>query len=508
MYKKRFAKWGFQKNSRRSATAVSTLATKDACRRLATRKHNPAAELGSMPASLQLGHDDGMMLSFLTSVRKWSVAFFESVSSRDGPLARPQQRTLIEQPWSEKAKETSFTLKLVSDLLDRGHGALAGRIARKAFLLVEDILTLEGPALIWNLLEMMYHMVTLRQEQLFQILLAHLIALINGRVSKTHPLSAMLHDLRRLVASLTSATHTPGSSSLISSSSSLPSPSTDDNGTTTTAQPGLFSRTISHLLEDAWVLNAEMLFDHFDLRLSQLYFHLHWESCSIGLPSAIIGAAKQWMKHIETQQMSSAVPDAHRAKVVVVNTLVEEERMLHRLLAPRMDASPPQTYEMLRTCSVAALLGYGNSILGKGFVFNGDSATILRIMPALIKAKTLEESAAIAERSRTARSDTTKVSRSQAGNVACVVRALIDLNAEHGGDRVGALPDAVERIRSLVALREYAYGEIDPQVMREMWLLEDALAAAGERAKAQEVQQSVIRRLEKYTQDIAALDSV
>ena len=91
-----------------------------------------------MPVTIQLGHDDNLMLSFLTSVRQWSVAFFESVMAPPygGELECSWQRTSMEQAWSEKAKETSFTLKLVSDLLDRGLGILAGRIVRKSFLLV------------------------------------------------------------------------------------------------------------------------------------------------------------------------------------------------------------------------------------------------------------------------------------------------------------------------------------------------------------------------------------
>lgn len=501
MYKKRFAKWGFHKNNRRSSTTVSTMSTKTACRRLASSKQNSTTQTNLIPARLQLGHDDSLIFNFLSGVHKWSLGFFESVGSCDGCLA-------MQQPWSEGVKQTSFTLKLVSDLLDRGHGVLAGRMARKAFLLVEDILTLEGPALVWNMFEIMYHMLTLCHEQLFSMLLAHLIALTNSRMSTTHPLTAMLCDLRRLVASQTSVAPTSNSSlvtpsaSPLSSSSSSPSSPNGGKNEATTIQPRFSSLAVSSILEQAWRLNAKIIFDHFDPRFFQLYFYLHWESCSIGLPSTIIGTAKQWLRHIETQQMSGNVTDTHPLTNALSSTLVAEDRMLQRLLAPRMDAAPPQDYEMLRASSVAALWEYGKPILNTECELSENTATTLRIMPALVKAKFLEASAAVVERSGTASSETTKVSRSQAANVACVVRALMDLNAEHGGDRAGVLPGAIERIRSIVALREYAYSEIDPQVMREMWLLEAALAAAGESGMALEVRQSVIRRLEQYTQDV------
>ncbi|KAK3613091.1 hypothetical protein LTR56_028075, partial [Elasticomyces elasticus] len=58
----------------------------------------------------------------------------------------------------------------------------------------------------------------------------------------------------------------------------------------------------------------------------------------------------------------------------------------------------------------------------------------------------------------------------------------MDLNAEY--DRFGAALDTVGRMRSVVALREDANAETDPRLIREMWLLADALVAAGEHRKA------------------------
>ncbi|KAF2492633.1 hypothetical protein BU16DRAFT_465981 [Lophium mytilinum] len=447
MYKKRFAKWGFQKNSRRPTTAVPTFATKekDECRRL-DRTLIPCEELGSMPAAPGLSHHDGLMLMFLASVRTCSVAFFESPQGRGRFLTSLRQPPPTDQPWPEETKEVSFTFKLVVDLLDRGHGDLAGRMARKAFLLVEDMLMLEGPALVWNLLEIMHHMVKMHHAQLFQMLLAHLIALVAGRVPKTHPLQAMLCGLRGLV-------------------------------------PSLKSR--------AWNLNAEILFDNFDPRLFQLYCCIHWDACSISPPAAIFGAADQWFSHNETKEASRTDWRAHH-----------EERMLQRLLAPRMDASPPQDFKMLRANSIAALREHGCSILHKGIGFAGDTTTSLRTLAGLVTAKVLDESPALVGRPGPASSATMRVLHVQAESLACAIRTLLDLSIEHGGEGVGATLDAVERIRSIVALREYARGEIDPQVVWEMWLLKDALVAAGRYPEAQDVGLIAFQRLEKYIQDV------
>ena len=504
MYKKRLARWGLKKNSRCSEKGVSILATKkDTRSRPSRKKCNAIEELGSIPVALQPGHDDSLMLTFLSSVRRWNLAFFESVYPYNGDLRTHRQGAQAEQLCSEKAKDTSFTLKLVGDLLDRGHGTLAGKMVRKAFLLVEDILSLEGPVLVWNLLDIMHHMVTLRHGQLFHILLAHLIGLVNGRMSKAHPLSVMLHKLRRLVASLTTAALTPGGSALRSSSLSTPFASTDGNSTTTFFQPSLFFNIILSLLERAWTLNAEIVFNHFDSYFFPLYFQLHWESCSIVLPPAFIGTTKQWLEHMQTQLMYNVITDARCAEGVVGSLHVEEDRMLQSLHAPRMDSSPSLDYEMLQANSVAALLELGYPVLSHGIVSNSDTATTLRSLPALIKARILKQSAAVFESSRTSGGNDTSVSRAQAGDLACVTRALMELNAQNDGKRIEALPGAVDRIQSLIALRQYASSDIDPQVIREMWLLEDALAVAGEHGKAQEVNQSVICRLEKYTLEVA-----
>ena len=495
MYKKRFAKWGFQKNPRHSAAVVPTLTTKDECRKEASRKPGRPRVLGLVPAIPGLGQHDGLMLMFLTSVQICSVAFFESVQSRDGFLASLQQRTPTDETLPEQTEKINFTFKLATDLLDRGHGKLAGRMVRKAFLLVEDMLTLEGPVLMWNLLEIMHHMVMLRHTQLFQMLLAHLLALIEGRIPKSHPVPTMLQGLRGLVTSLTSSVSASGNSLPTPSSSSLPYLSVDKKGTTIIAGPRLLSRALSSLLERAWNLNAEILFNHLNPGLLPLYCRLHLDGCSISPPAAIISTGNQWFSHIEAQQISRAGAEAHHTEGLLEITSVEQDTTLQRLLAPRRDASPPRDYEMLRASSVAALWKHGNSVLAKGSAFHGDTTILLRILAGLVTDTILEEWP-------TASSVTTKVSRVQAGKVACAIRTLMDLSPEDSGDGLVPLSDAVERIRSVVALREYAHAETDPQVVREMWLLEDALVAAGEYEEAEEVGQDAFCRLEQYVQDI------
>lgn len=509
MYKKRFTKWNFQKNCKRSAPSVRHSKTKGECTTPANIKARPSRRLRSLPAVPGLGHRDALTLKFLTSVRTWSVAFFESVQG-DGPLASRQPQGLpVAKERPSSAQEIGFTLKLVIDLLDRGRGDLAGRMARKAFLLAEDMLTYEGPALVWNLLQMMHYMVSLRHLQLFRILVAHLIGLAEGQMPETHPLPVMLRGLRGLVAGLPSTAPTPssGRSSSSSSLSSFPpqSSSTGSDENMAAADPRFISGALPPLIEQAWIINAEIFFGvgHFDPRLYPLYFRITWDLASIETPAAIVNTATQWFTQMEAHQMPPATTMAsYCVEGPSVTVRVEEDTAVQHLLTKPTNASPPRDYDMLRASTIVALRERADFILSKGSGFNGDATLMLRIMVGLATAKVLETIFGGVTRSGEANRMETDVSRLQAGNVACAIRILVDLNVGYSGDELRKPSDAVEQIRTIVALREYAQGETNPQVVREMCLLRDALVAAGKHAEAREVERDVYRRVEKYIRDI------
>ncbi|KAF2711893.1 hypothetical protein K504DRAFT_500540 [Pleomassaria siparia CBS 279.74] len=444
MYKKRFAKWNFLKNNKRSTTNLRPPRIRKGCKvevkkTEVCRTENPV----SMHTSPGFSHRDGLTLLLLSSVRTWSATFFESMQYRNTLQQLPASRLSI-----SRAKNMNFAFKLVVDMLDRGHGDLAGRLARKAFLLAENFLTLEGPALVWNLLELMHSMVTLRQAQLFQMLLAHLSALADSQMPETHPLPAMLRGLRGLVK--------------IMSARDLPS-----------------------LIERVWILNAEILFENFDSRLFYLYCHILWDTCSIAVPTAIL------FRHFEEQHMRCFTAVTHQAEQLLGHTSSEEDKMFQLFLTPRMDASPPRELRMLRKNSIDALRDCGDAILSKGPSFTGNTNLLLRLLAGLTTANVIEMTSTESE------------FRIDAGPLACVIRTLVNLKTDNDGNEVGALLDIVESNRAIVALREYVEGETNPQVVREMWLLQDALVAAGNLREAQEVELDAFRRVGTYIQDIA-----
>ena len=453
-----------------------------------------------MPTSPTLGLDDSLKLMLLISVRTWGVSFFESVQSVDGFLASSKDRKHpLDQP------QVNLTFKLVIYQLNRGAGKVAGRIARKAFLLLEDLMMLEAPAIVWNLFEMMHYMVAQGQMHLFQMVLAHLVALAEKKMPDAHPLTTMLRSLRGFVASMISLASIPSSPSSSVSSSSLSSLSISD-GATTTVDNYFLVRTLPSMLEQAWSLIAKMLFDHFDPELIELYCQLCCDSCSIELPKIVADAAVHLLSQIETRQSPSVTAMPFLADGSLVNSPLEEQKMLRRLLTPRRDASPPQNYEMLRSSSIAALYDHGCLILSNG-VGSLHTSTNIDILAALLTAKILEWQPAIMETPSRAKGETVKVPRIYAGHVACALKALMALHIHTGSGEPQVPPDIIEQIRTLVALREYAYGEADPFVVREMWLLEDELVAAGEPGEAQDVGRDAYRRLEMYLQKIP-VDSV
>jgi hypothetical protein len=252
------------------------------------------------------------------------------------------------------------------------------------------------------------------------------------------------------------------------------------------------------------MLNAEILFDHFYYRLIQLCFSILWESCSIGSPASIFRVAAQWLGKDEAHQMLSVTAVAHDTEEVAASaSSVDDDEMIQHLLSPCVDASPPGDYEMLRTHSIAELRERGDLVLSQRPCFNGDTTMFLRILSRLGIAKLLERPPSVMDRLAKADYATEKVSRLHAANLACVIRILVELDAEHSGSsEYRASSGTVERIHAIVARCAYAHGETDPQVVREMWRLQEALITVGKYEEAQEVEQDAYRQMESYVQDI------
>jgi hypothetical protein len=442
-----------------------------------------------VPLLLELSRGDDLILTVLTSVRTWTVAYHESwIQSQDNTQASRPLQVPKGLPPTSSIKDTNFAFKLVTDLLHRGQGELAGRMARKAFLLVEDTLTLGSPALMWNLLEMMYHIVRQGHARLFELLVTHLLALASRQMPERHPFLAMLRGMRGLVTGLRGAASISGSSKA-SPSPSLPSFPSNTEDSTSVVDSLLLPGAVLSLLEQAWILNADIIINQFDPRLFELYFRINWDGCAIDPPTALVRAVDQCFNQLQDQQFFREAALAHD---------VEERRMARRFQSEsaQINASPLPDYKTLRAKTLTALRERKEAILKKWPTVTGDTTLSLRMLTGLATATILEGSPEA--------DYPTAWPHLHAGNVACAIRTLVDLDTEAAGARRrrGELLDAVERIRAVVALRGYARGETNPETVREMWLLRDALVAAAEYEEAEEVERDAYRRIEMYVRGI------
>lgn len=256
------------------------------------------------------------------------------------------------------------------------------------------------------------------------------------------------------------------------------------------------SRALAPLMEQVWNVNAEILFNKFDPHLFHLYCRMMWESCSIGPPTFIVEAADQWLIRLSSDALRESVLESRPEPP---HAYTEGTEMFQRLLTAQLDTSPLQSYEMLRVSSIAALRRCGDAIARKELGSNSHTALLLSILSNTASVNILQELPDIPRGIGTTPDD---VWRLHAGNFACIVKLLVDLDSDSTGGELWATLDKVERVRAIVTFREYAEGKMDPQVIRDLWLLREVLLGAGKIEEAQSVEQEVYHRMGKYVEDI------
>ncbi|KAH8647657.1 Clr5 domain-containing protein [Xylariales sp. PMI_506] len=235
MYKKRLMKWGFMKNSSQHTPDTD----EDIAKSTATSWCHPGSAPGSSVAScmiVPLSHVDSGDLHFVSKVRDWTLSYFQS-----GMAPTPCLR------WSESVH---YAIKLAADLLSRGQGTLAGRMVRKSFLLLEDSLRLDGPALIWNMTELIFLVAQKGNQFLLRLLLNHILNLARHHHHLQHPLVQIITYLQREASS---SEH----------------------------------QKIMFILIQAAAINASLILDHLNDRYISLYQRLLWDNCTLRLPDSV-----------------------------------------------------------------------------------------------------------------------------------------------------------------------------------------------------------------------------
>lgn len=443
MYKKRFAKWRFYKNANHS------------------RMRRSATELTNPPQSPSLTTVDACTMALFSNINQWTSRFFQSTDFKQclasngvwkqGPIYPPNSgRPTALQYDPERA---SYAFRLVARLLRDGQGVLAGRLARKAFVQVEDMMVIEGPCFIWNLLEIMHAILVMGQGKLFHMLLVHLVGLASAHhVCKSHPASLILRSLMQLAQYRS-------------------------------AQTGAGSLALREIVQRGWLLNAGIVLDNFDARLLLLYYRLVWDSTPSALPEEKLRTVDRWLPLLDDK-----VP-------VVVAALQDANPWMDSVVHPAGQMvsdtyNEPPHYERIRHNTASALR--------ERYIADGSSPNMkVRIIQGLIKSRIAEGKNGTTTNKSKIRTNSHAL-RIFARILAFSAKILVDLDVEKGGN----INVAIERMRGVVALREYGQDARNPIVIHDLNSLEALLRKNGCEEEANHLQQEAIRRLESYVEDI------
>ncbi|KHN95343.1 Heat shock protein DnaJ [Metarhizium album ARSEF 1941] len=256
MYKKRLKRWNLRKRAYRATSesaALASAAAASASDHAASSK--PAAEVPrqtrdripqpactTISRTTRLGPCAGLEL-VLDSARSWISCKLESGHVALDPMV--QYLANPSRPPIQDSRTMYRTFELVFDLWHHGKGQLAGMAARRAFFILEFVLTADHPDLVWHILDTVYDMVDRCHTQLLGMFLAHAGELSRRRLPQEHPLVKILQQLTKCDYQTRSG-----------------------------------REQVCHLLRSAWLRNVDILSDHIGALASThlwLYEQLIWD---------------------------------------------------------------------------------------------------------------------------------------------------------------------------------------------------------------------------------------
>lgn len=438
--------------------------------------------------SLNLAHQDSLVLALFLHVRTWNSSFYEH---RQGGTPENEDLSPPAAPaWltAQKARNLVITFELVSDSLKRGHGDLAGRIARKAFLLAESILETDPPALLWNLLGVMHRMLTSGHLRLLWMLVTHMTGLVQGKYASSHPLSVTLRHLRGFVASSMNESACPAVPSVETSTSSPESPG---------ATPDCH---VLGIVEKAWLLNSVMLFDHLDIGLRELYEHIKLDLCPVPPPGISPELLKRWTTQLKEFRPLEYAPNAASPFKDTPSSVDALEALM--LPAAAAKDGRPDPYNLVQTQIGTVLRHVEDQILDGRSRFIGHAKLAIVVVAGLMMGQKLRETQFLIADLGEGSPAFDKEYKHYALKTACIIRMILDSQASlaEAGCYVGW--DTIVMNKCIVALYNYADASLDPQALRELSALEDALIDANQMDGARQVGLNRLQRLRQYVAEI------
>lgn len=198
MFKKYLRKWGLVKRQKHSLSASvghapkngpqkqnrmllqdSSVAAGLQCQK--TLLPSPVSGLHAPLAEKSLGH-------LLAGMHNWVLGV------ADMPRTSPFMTV------SRRSREMLQTFTLAADLLLKNEGLRAGKAMRKVFLQLEDAIHDLNVDVMWNMLDIVYELSTLKQNTLLDIFTRHLSAISQQRLPSTHPIAELAHQMLHLDA--------------------------------------------------------------------------------------------------------------------------------------------------------------------------------------------------------------------------------------------------------------------------------------------------------------------
>lgn len=445
-----------------------------------------------LSASLTLTHQDNLVLALIFHVRTWNSSFYEhhkGCTPDNDYLSPPSAPPCLT---AQNARNLVITFELVSDLLKRGHGDLAGRMARKAFLLAESILDTDPPALLWNLLGVIHRMLTSRHLRLLWMLLTHMTGLVEGKYTRSHPLSVTLRHLGGFVESIMNE----------SMSLAVPpvetSPSSPDSAGTT---PDCH---VLGIVEKVWFLNSEMLFDHLDIGLREVYEHMKIDLCPITPPAVSPDILKRWAMQLKGSRSLEYGPESGPDAASPFEDTPSSVDTLEALLLPpaAAEALLPDQYNVIQRQIGTVLRHVEDSILDGTSKFIGHAKLAIVIVAGLMLGQKLQETQSLITVLGKGSPASDEESKHHALKTACIIRMILDSQASLAevGCYIGW--DTVAMNKCIVALYDYANASLDPQALQELLALEDALIEANQMDGARHVGMNRLQRLRQYVAEI------
>jgi hypothetical protein len=343
-------------------------------------------------------------------------------------------------------EQLSFAFRTILELIQSGKGDLAGRLTRRAFLDIEAMLHVEGPLFIWNVLEIMYHMVRLGQAQILGMLVMQLLELASNIHTGAHPVINVLRNLQmavRIWQKDSKLAHIP-------------------------------------LLKQAWALNADIVFSNRDSRFLLMYYRLVWDSSCLRLRLEQLDEVDSWF---------SAIGNKFPFKDSSFQEIVLSSRPSPT--PTEIEILPPKDYKFIKDTSLSAIQHRCTMSFAEP-----NMATAIRL--GVLKSRTLEEIKDCPHSGKQSSRHQYHVDRFQARITAYLMKLLVDIDLELGID----VDIATERMRDVIVMREFGYSTTAPQVIHDMWQLETFLRQGRHDSEADMIRKETYRRLEEYVDEV------